>query len=89
MSSGLKELKTLPLLEVSETARQKYGDQSQKTSHSWLLSALNITSQSDLNYKNSHNARLLVELTLMKIASLASVLTFSEHESPELKKKAV
>ena len=84
-----KDTKTLPLLEVSETARQKYGDQSQQTSHSWLLSALSITNQSDLNYKNSHNARLLVELTLMKIANLASVLTFSKQESPELKKKAV
>ncbi|SKB57443.1 DNA polymerase III subunit gamma/tau [Maribacter arcticus] len=61
---------TITLLEVGEAAQQLYRDQSKKTSTSFLLSGLDIANDCDLKYKTSKNQRLLVELTLMKLASI-------------------
>ena len=59
------------LLEVGEGAKKKYEEQSKKTSREFLISAIDISNEADLKYKASKNQRLLVELTLMKLASLS------------------
>ena len=87
-----KDSSTLTLLEVSEGIRQKYNLQSQASSASFLISALNITNQCDLNYKMSKNQRLQVELALIKLCHLPSVLNLSTapsvvSEIREVKKK--
>ncbi|WP_185783838.1 DNA polymerase III subunit gamma/tau [Croceivirga lutea] len=61
---------TIALMEVSEDAKAKYSSQAQKTSNEFLIKALDLANDCDLNYKISKNQRLLVELTLMKLASL-------------------
>ncbi len=61
---------TISLLEVGEATKQKYLEQSKKTAASFLLQALHIANDCDLNYKTSKNQRLLVELSLMKLASI-------------------
>ncbi|WP_282075923.1 DNA polymerase III subunit gamma/tau [Maribacter aquivivus] len=61
---------TITLLEVGEAAQQLYRDQSKRTSPSFLLQGLDIANDCDLKYKTSKNQRLLVELTLMKLASI-------------------
>jgi len=83
---------TLKLLEVSEGIKQRYQQQSQATSASFLISALNIANQCDLNYRTSKNQRLQVELTLIKLCHIQSALNLSSlplNSSPEtsLKKK--
>ncbi|MEO0571364.1 MAG: DNA polymerase III subunit gamma/tau [Bacteroidota bacterium] len=59
------------LLEVGGDAKIKYGEQSKKTSREFLIKAIDISNESDLKYKASKNQRLLVELTLMKLASFS------------------
>lgn len=61
---------TIALLEVGEKAKKKYLEQSKKTAESFLLKGISIANECDLNYKASKNHRLLVELTLMKLASI-------------------
>ena len=61
---------TINLLEVGDGAKQSYLEQSKKTSNSFLLQALNIANDCDLKFKTSKNQRLLVELSLMKLASI-------------------
>ncbi|WP_072992458.1 DNA polymerase III subunit gamma/tau [Pseudozobellia thermophila] len=61
---------TINLLEVGDTAKQHYLEQSRKTGNSFLLQALDLANDCDLKYKTSKNQRLLVELTLMKLASI-------------------
>lgn len=68
-----KDPKTLALLELSEENRGKFQAQSGKTSASFLLSAMNLCSQCEIHYKAAKNARLHVELTLLKINYLPSV----------------
>ena len=77
-----KDPETIKLLQVSEVAQKKYLEQASEADPSFLLSGLNIINQADINYKNSKNQRLIVELALMKIAHLKSVITFVK-ESPE------
>jgi len=81
-----KDSSTLKLLEVSDGIRQKYLEQSKAASASFLLSALNIANQCDLNYKNSKNQRLQVELSLIKICHIPSALNLSAS-AEALKKK--
>jgi DNA polymerase-3 subunit gamma/tau len=57
-------------MEVSEEVKKRYLEQVQKCSPAFLLQALEINNQCDLNYKTANNKRLLQELTLMKICSL-------------------
>ena len=61
---------TIRLLEVGENVKQDYARQSQAAERSWLLKALEIANECALNYRNSRNPRLLVELCLMQLASL-------------------
>lgn len=69
-----KDPATVKLLQVSESAERKYLEQSLMADLSFLLSALSITGQCDINYKSAKNQRLHVELCLMKLANLPQVL---------------
>lgn len=61
---------TIELLEVGEQVKTMYFEQSQKTTPSFLMEAIEIANKCDLSYKISRNQRLLVELCLMQLASL-------------------
>ena len=63
-----KDPSTLPLLEVSERQRGKYQEQAQKCPAKFLYQALRYCNECDINYRQSSNKRLLVELTLIEIA---------------------
>ena len=65
-----KDNSTINLLEVGDNAKKKYLEQSSKASISFLIQAIEKANQCDLNYRTSKNQRLLVELTLMQIASI-------------------
>ena len=61
---------TLPLLEVSQQQQTKYQQQAQKCPVKLLYRALKLLNQCDVNYKQSSNKRLLVELTLIQMAQI-------------------
>lgn len=90
-----KDAATIKLLEVSESIKARYLQQSQAASVSFLLSAMNIANQCDISYKQSKNQRLQVELALLKMSHLQSVFNVSAAPMPqtvaapngELKKK--
>ncbi len=65
-----KDVSTISLLEVGDNAKKKYLKQSTKASISFLIQSIDKANQCDLNYRTSKNQRLLVELTLMQIASI-------------------
>ena len=65
-----KNTETLSLLEVSEQQRQRYVEQAQRVQLPFLYGALKLMNQCDVNYRQSSNKRLLVELTLIEVAQL-------------------
>ena len=65
-----KDPQTLPLLEVSDQQRQRYQEQAKHCETRFLYQALKLMNQCDINYRQSSNKRLLVELTLIEIAQI-------------------
>jgi len=65
-----KDTTTIDLLEVGDNTKKKYLEQSSKASITFLIKSIDKANQCDLNYRASKNQRLLVELTLMQIASI-------------------
>ncbi|WP_298350997.1 DNA polymerase III subunit gamma/tau [uncultured Dokdonia sp.] len=61
---------TIHLLEVGDSTKKKYYEQSQKTTMAFLMEAIDIANSCDLKYRTSRNQRLLVELSLMQLASI-------------------
>ena len=65
-----KDKATLELLEVGDNAKKKYLTQATTASIPFLMQAIQKANDCDLNYRVSKNQRLLVELSLMQIASI-------------------
>lgn len=62
-----KDPSTLELLEVSQSVKTKFLEQSQSCNQPFLLFGLDLCNKADINYRISKNQRLLIELTLMKM----------------------
>ena len=65
-----KDPQTLPLLEVSDQQRERYAEQAKACETRFLYQALKLMNQCDINYRQSSNKRLLVELTLIEVAQI-------------------
>ena len=65
-----KDPSTLTLLETSQQQIEKYKQQATKCPTNFLYRALKILNRCDLDYRQSNNKRLLVELTLIEVAQL-------------------
>ncbi len=65
-----RDPQTLPLLEVSDQMRERYQEQAKRCQIPFLYDALKLMNQCDINYRQSSNKRLLVELTLIEIAQI-------------------
>ena len=67
-----KDPVTLQLLEVSEQLRQRYLAQSQACPLPFLIKALEINNQCDIDYRSANNKRLHLEIALLKMCALCS-----------------
>ena len=65
-----KDEQTLPLLQTSRRQTERYKEQAKKCPTNFLYKALKIMNDCDINYRQSGNKRLLVELTLIEIAQI-------------------
>lgn len=72
---------TLDLIEVGEKTKIKYSEQSKNWTPQHLIDAIEICNHADINYKNSKNPRLTVEIALMQLSSLTANIN-------EIKKKS-
>lgn len=66
-----KDNATIELLEVGDNTKKKYLAQATKASMQFLIPGIDKANECDLKYRASKNQRLLVELTLMQIASIS------------------
>lgn len=84
-----KDPKVAMLLEVSEGFKQRYLDVALKANASFLLSALNILNEAEINYRQARNKRLHVELTLIKLCYLEQAIELVNEGDHLNKKKQV
>ena len=79
-----KNIDTLSLMEVSETLKRRYLDQTNLASDTFLINCLNLGNQCDVNYKQSKNKRLSVELALIKMCYVNSTIEAAEASKKKL-----
>ena len=84
-----KDPKSASLLEVVEGMQTKYTATAEKAGISFLVSALNILNESEINYKMARNKRLHVELTLIKLNFLQQAIELSAENGQLVKKKRI
>ncbi|MBO7125406.1 MAG: DNA polymerase III subunit gamma/tau [Bacteroidales bacterium] len=65
-----KDPKTIPLLEVSESTKERYANQSKNCPIEFLFTALDLAQRFDEKYKESNNKRLHVELALLQFCNI-------------------
>ena len=62
-----RDERLIDLMEVSRQLKARYAEQAQKCSQYFLLKTLDLANQCDLNFRNSNNKRLHLEICLMKM----------------------
>ena len=82
-----KDATTLSLLEVGDSIKQRYLEQSNTWEQHHLLKALELCNKVDLNYRMSKNQRLLVEITLMQICGVKEISQTTEKKTFVVKKQ--
>lgn len=78
-----RDEQTLQLLETAASIRERYKIQAQKCEQNFLYKAMKLCNDCDLNYRQSKNKRLLVELTLIQLAQITSEDDESNGRSPK------
>jgi DNA polymerase-3 subunit gamma/tau len=84
-----KDPKSAPLLEVVEGMQDKYISAAAAMGMSYLVSALNILNEAEINYKMARNKRLHVELTLIKLNFLQEAIELASENGSIVKKKRI
>jgi DNA polymerase-3 subunit gamma/tau len=84
-----KDTKAAILLEVAEDFKQKYLQAAQKIDGGWLIAALNLLTEAEINYKQARNKRLLLELTIIKLSYLQQAIELVNNDGVVSKKKLV
>lgn len=79
--------KALELLDVVEALQPKYREMASKVAPSFLVSALNILNQAEVEYKMARNKRLHVEMALIKLNFLQQAITLAVEEGGKVVKK--
>ena len=80
-----KDPQTLPLLEIGDSIRARYGEQAKRCHPIWIFQALDILNTCDINYRTARNKRLTVELALIKLCQLGVVQNVPQSASQTAK----
>ena len=83
-----KDEKVACLLEAVESFRDRYISVGKKADAVYLVSALNVLNDAEINYKSARNKRLHVELALIKLCYLAQAMQVVSGAPGEKKKPA-
>lgn len=84
-----KDEQTLTLLEAGDSLRERYRQQARLSPMAFLLTALNLANDCDINYKMARNKRLHAEMSLLRMASIGRARRIdlsgdTEKKNPEL-----
>jgi len=78
-----KDSQTLQLLEVGDALKSKYKQQAEIAPLAFLLAALNIANNCDVNYKMARNKRLHVEMSIIKMTYLTRAVNAAQHAASQ------
>ena len=84
-----KDERVAGLLEVVESFRKRYTDAAKKVDAAYIISALNLLNEAEINFRSARNKRLHVELALIKLCYLAQAIEITAGTGGIDKKKVV
>ena len=84
-----KDEKVAGLLQVVESFKDRYIAMAKQVPMAYLISALNILNETELNYKAARNKRLHIELALIKLSYLQQAIDLAGGADGVAKKKVV
>ncbi|MBS1626475.1 MAG: DNA polymerase III subunit gamma/tau [Bacteroidetes bacterium] len=84
-----KDIKAAVLLDVAEGMHERFTTLAKTTNSSYIISALNILNEAEINFKMARNKKLHVELTLIKLNFLQQAIDLSVNDGSIIKKKRV
>jgi len=79
-----KDSNTIILLDKGKELQNKYLAQSEQCNLSFLIKSLRICNKCDLEYRASKNQRLLVELSLLKMATLGQFVAEKKNNNQQI-----
>jgi DNA polymerase-3 subunit gamma/tau len=82
-----KDERVIGILEVVESFKKRYSETAARVDAGYLVSALNILNEAEINFKSARNKRLHVELALIKLCYLSQALRLSASGASLDKKK--
>ena len=82
-----KDEKAASLLDVVEGMQEKYISKAKETGASFIVSALNILNDAEVNYKMARNKRLHTELAFIKLNFLQQAISLTVENDMVVKKK--
>ncbi len=84
-----KDIRVAKLLDLPDNIKSKYYVQANQLNQAYIINALSILNQSEIQYKQARNKRLHVELALIKLNYLPQAIrVLSEEDGSLLKKKS-
>ena len=84
-----KDERVASLLEIVDTFKQRYTETAKRAEAGYLVSALNILNEAEINYRSARNKRLHVEMALIKLCYLKQALEITANGTSIDKKKLV
>ena len=76
-----KNQDTLALMEISDNLKFLYQEQTNVVNANYLINALQVTNQFDIQYKSAKNKRLTLEISLVRLCFLNSFLANTQEVS--------
>lgn len=67
-----RDPRTAELFEVGASIRERYVSTSQRCTNEFLYKAIELVNECDLNYRNSKNKKLLIELMLIRLCQCST-----------------
>ena len=77
-----RDQRLVELMEVSRQLKDRYIEQAQRCSQYFLLKTLDLANQCDLNFRNSNNKRLHIEICLMKMCYVEGQQPVANSQQP-------
>lgn len=81
--------KAAALMEIVDGLGDKYNAAAKAVDSSFLISALNILNEAEINFKVARNKRLHVEMALIKLTYLQQAITVTADNNQVVKKKRI
>ncbi|MBR4837405.1 MAG: DNA polymerase III subunit gamma/tau [Bacteroidales bacterium] len=70
-----KDARVVDLMEVSSQLKARYAKQAESCNTAFLLRALDIANECDINFRSANNKRLHLEVALLKMVSMQPIQT--------------